>query len=98
MQKAIDLDADANMLVNVNRYVRDVLFSKTDDEEVYLHQRYLMKKMQWSMLTYQPYPFFLSLMVYGITRRLKKYSSLDILYFAVPYLGLQNGLFNLGAR
>ena len=75
-----------------------MLFSKTDDEEVYLYQRKLMRKMQWYMLKCQPYPICIGLFVYCLTRRLKKYGSLDIFYFAIPYLALQNGAFNLGSK
>lgn len=31
VQKAIDLDTDASIVVNSNRYAKDMLFSKTDD-------------------------------------------------------------------
>ena len=36
--------------------------------------------------------------MYGLTRRLKKYSQYDVLYFAVPFTFMQNGLFNVNSK
>ena len=50
------------------------------------------------MLVMQPHPLATGLLLYGLTRRLKKYSQYDILYFAVPYIFMQNGLFNVNSK
>ena len=45
IEKKIEMDADTAMLLHTSAYARDVMLSKTDDEEVYKYQRKLRRKM-----------------------------------------------------
>ena len=45
IEKRIEMDADTAMLLHTSAYAKDIMFSKTDDEEVYKYQRKLRRKI-----------------------------------------------------
>ena len=86
--------AEANIVaLELNRFARDILWLRTDDEVVYQYQRKLQRKMQREIAYRQPIPIMCGLALFKLTRRLKKASPTDIFYFAIPYLYANWGIF-----
>jgi hypothetical protein len=89
------MNTKSDVIKETGKYSIRFLFLRVPpgDEILYKYKRKLQKEIQWRLLTNQMPPVLFGAFLFFLTRRLKKKSATDALYFIFGYGFINYGLF-----
>jgi len=93
MQSRLAVNSKRRVFKEIGQYSLRMTLIRADDDILYEYRRKLQRQIQWALLCNQVMPVLGGAFFFYLTRYLKGKNDSDFMYFIIPYLYLNYGVF-----